>query len=59
MTMNDLLSLFDDLIAYLDRFSDAEIGPDGRVIGNEALKLMMGVEEAYEAIEKHGLKNEP
>lgn len=54
MMMDDILTLLDDLRAFLDNQADAEIDVDGKVIPNRAMRLMGAVEEAYENLERHG-----
>ena len=53
MPLSDILELLDDMRAFLDNQSDAEI-IDGTLIPNTAMKLMGSVEEAYEKLERFG-----
>jgi hypothetical protein len=53
MPVSDILSLLASLIDFLGNQADAEI-IDGKMIGNEAMKLMSACEEAYEGIERAG-----
>lgn len=58
MTTTDILTLLDEIIDYLDRYADAEIDADGRLIGNAAMRLMGACEEAYTGIEGKGVTND-
>lgn len=54
MTASEVLELLASMIDFLDGQADAEIDADGKLIPNEAMRLMSDCEEAYTAIEKAG-----
>lgn len=55
---SDILSLLASLIDFLDNQADAEIDADGKMIGNDAMKLKVECELAYENIERSGVAND-
>jgi len=53
MTLKEwILDLLIDLEAFLDNQADAEIDANGRMIGNDAMKLLDRVQEAMKECEK-------
>jgi hypothetical protein len=58
MPASDILSLLASLMDFLDPQADGEVGPDGKIKGNDAMSLMAACEDAYLTIERSGVAND-